>query len=101
MNTNTAVRRSVLSSLNLTKVIARKTTSNEVLINGSIENRTKVVYLASVSEGNDEYRGMSIHGRTESDALNKLNDAILALFKKNHNEEYERIVRNTHYNTED
>ena len=101
MNTNTAVRRSVLSSLSLTKVITRKTTSNEVLINGSIENRTKVVYQATVIEGLEEYRGMVLHGRTESDALNKLNDAIMARFKKNHNEDYERFVRNAHYNVED
>ena len=100
MNTNTAVRRSILSSLDLTKVITKKMTNKEVLINGSIENRTKAVYMASVSDG-AEYAGLTIHGRTESDALNKLNDAILARFKKNHNEDYERIVRNTHYNIED
>ena len=101
MNANTAVRRSVLSSLNLTKVLAKRTTYNEVLINGSIENRPKVVYHASVSEGNDEYLGMSIHGRTESDALNKLNDAILARFKKNHRDEYDRLLKSAHYEIED
>ena len=100
MNTNTAVRRSILSSLDLTKVITKKLTKKEVLINGSIVDRTKAVYMASVSEG-AEYAGLEIHGRTESDALNKLNDAILARFKKNHNDDYERIKRNILYSIED
>lgn len=98
MTYNTAIRRSVLSSLNLRKVIFTDTVNTQVIIGGEVKNRTRTIYKAIV-DGNNEYNDIQVCGYTENDVFNKLNDTILDRFKTNHHSDYENICKTARVKT--
>ena len=90
MTVDTTIRTRVLSSMNLTKVIAPELYNTAIVKNNAVVNRYKVIYRATVLN-NDEYKDIVGVGRTENDAFKKLNDSLFSVFKIHHSDEFLRI----------
>ena len=91
MTVDTTIRTRVLSSMNLTKVIAPELYNTAIVKNNAVVNRYKVIYRATVLN-NDEYKDIVGVGRTENDAFKKLNDSLFSVFMIYHSDEFLRII---------
>ena len=101
MTYNTAIRRSVLSSLKLKKTIISETVSSQVIINGVIQNRARTSYKAYVDDADGEFKDIVIRGYSETDVFKKLNNRIVDLYKNNHPSEYATICKTAKMDVED
>ena len=101
MTYNTAVRRSVLSSLKLKKTIVSEEALSQVIVGGEIQNRAKTIYRASVDDDTNEYNDITVCGYSELDVFKKLNTNIINRFKKNHPADYETICKTAKVNVDE